>query len=146
MPLPSKGLVSRRRPLCTALFLFSQSFAISRRYPSGTEKTRLSVELGLTVSQISNWFINARRRILQPAPGHRPADAGSFDYDDHVYTRGSSPAGSRRRRSAASAADTGEAQTSITPWDANPLYANRSHAMSEEACQAMRSRLPGYVH
>ncbi|KAG0271357.1 hypothetical protein BGZ95_000844, partial [Linnemannia exigua] len=35
-------------------------------YPTEEEKMRLSEATKLSMNQISNWFINARRRILQP--------------------------------------------------------------------------------
>jgi hypothetical protein len=35
-------------------------------YPTEDEKDALASKTGLSLNQISNWFINARRRILQP--------------------------------------------------------------------------------
>ena len=35
-------------------------------YPTEDEKLALAQRTNLTINQISNWFINARRRILQP--------------------------------------------------------------------------------
>lgn len=35
-------------------------------YPTEDQKQELANATSLTVNQISNWFINARRRILQP--------------------------------------------------------------------------------
>lgn len=56
--LPKEATMKLKRWLATH---------ISNPYPTDDQKRRLSTDLGLSVAQISNWFINARRRIVNPS-------------------------------------------------------------------------------
>lgn len=46
-------------------------------YPTEDEKRQIASQTNLTLLQVNNWFINARRRILQPMLDGAGADAVS---------------------------------------------------------------------
>ena len=66
----NNNLVKRRRgnlpKAVTAILREWLSRHKKHPYPTEDEKAALARQTNLTLNQISNWFINARRRILQP--------------------------------------------------------------------------------
>lgn len=69
---------------------------LTHPYPSEDQKKQLAQDTGLSILQVNNWFINARRRIVQPMidqsnragpsgyPSPDPAAMGYMGMDSHA--------------------------------------------------------------
>lgn len=61
--IKKRGLFPKTATNIMRQWLFNH---FSHPYPSEEQKRKLSCETGLSILQVNNWFINARRRIVQP--------------------------------------------------------------------------------
>ncbi|KAI9493862.1 hypothetical protein BDB00DRAFT_871879 [Zychaea mexicana] len=127
-PSPSSNnnggnLVKRRRgnlpKAVTAILREWLSRHKKHPYPTEDEKATLARQTNLTLNQISNWFINARRRILQPMlQKERQARMLGVEEEDHgtldilPYAAGDESASRRgRKRSGSSSLDVSSIST-----------------------------------
>ncbi|EEC13638.1 homeobox protein Pknox1, putative, partial [Ixodes scapularis] len=62
----SGGTVFQVCPIVLRCWLSSSSATQQHPYPTEDEKRQIAAQTNLTLLQVNNWFINARRRILQP--------------------------------------------------------------------------------
>ncbi|CEP15673.1 hypothetical protein [Parasitella parasitica] len=91
-------------------------------YPTEREKQKLADETGLMVSQISNWFINARRRILQPLLESEQQDAATNNTKADTTTDTTTTNVQPDRSRTTSAIDALSADIAITPEPTSSTY------------------------
>ncbi|XP_058805911.1 homeobox protein Meis1-like isoform X2 [Phymastichus coffea] len=75
-PKPKRGVLPKHATNIMRAWLFQH---LVHPYPTEDEKRTIASETNLTLLQVNNWFINARRRILQPMlDGANTTDIGAI--------------------------------------------------------------------
>ncbi|KAF4520891.1 hypothetical protein B566_EDAN010306 [Ephemera danica] len=71
---PKRGVLPKHATSVMRSWLFQH---LVHPYPTEDEKRQIAAQTSLTLLQVNNWFINARRRILQPMlDASNPGDSG----------------------------------------------------------------------
>ncbi|EDV25759.1 uncharacterized protein TRIADDRAFT_9468, partial [Trichoplax adhaerens] len=58
-----RGILPKQATTVMKTWLFQH---LMHPYPTEDEKRAIATQTNLSILQVNNWFINARRRILQP--------------------------------------------------------------------------------
>uniref|UniRef100_A0A336MYW4 CSON006615 protein n=1 Tax=Culicoides sonorensis TaxID=179676 RepID=A0A336MYW4_CULSO len=69
-----RGILPKQATSVMRAWLFQH---LVHPYPTEDEKRAIAAQTNLTLLQVNNWFINARRRILQPMLEHASDNSGS---------------------------------------------------------------------
>ncbi|XP_018323581.1 homeobox protein PKNOX1-like [Agrilus planipennis] len=73
---PKRGVLPKQATSVMRSWLFQH---LVHPYPTEDEKRHIAAQTNLTLLQVNNWFINARRRILQPMlDASAPSDNGNI--------------------------------------------------------------------
>ncbi|ODM94948.1 Homeobox protein PKNOX2 [Orchesella cincta] len=86
---PKRGVLPKHATSIMRSWLFQH---IVHPYPTEDEKRQIAAQTNLTLLQVNNWFINARRRILQPMLDASNPETPAPPKVKKMKTNGSKPA------------------------------------------------------
>lgn len=127
-----RGVLPKHATEILRSWLFSH---IVHAYPTEDEKRQLASQTNLTLLQVNNWFINARRRILQPMlDASNPDPGGNGGSGANSSSSSSTSSASKAKKSKQQRNRTSDRfwQNSINPSSAAAVTASNNAAAAAD--------------